>query len=166
MSLATTDPDFNERCYKALGTDVGLFWRFIYHGYTAAPETAYPNVEKLKAIRAKYAPHASLWQGENGAPSEMPGDGLALNHIAWSEITQAKWDLRRMLGDYVRGIPSSVSSEWRPAENGPSAKGARSDPLAGDGRPHPSVCAADVPRYLLAGRRTMNAASRGASSSA
>lgn len=108
LSLATTDPDFNERCYKALGTDVGLFWRFIYHGYTAVPETAYANVEKLKAIRAKYAPHAALWQGENGAPSEMPGDGLALNHIAWSEITQAKWNLRRMLGDYVRGIPSSV----------------------------------------------------------
>ena len=38
----------------------------------------------------------------------MPGDGLALHHIAWSEISQAKWDMRRMLGDFARGIPSSV----------------------------------------------------------
>ena len=73
-----------------------------------APESSYANVMALKAICAKYAPHAALWQGENGAPSEMPGDGLALNHIAWSEVTQAKWDLRRMLGDFVHGVPSSV----------------------------------------------------------
>ena len=85
-----------------------MFWRFIYHGYVPAPEESYPNVRKLKAICAKYAPHATLWQGENGAPSEMPGNGLALNHIAWSEISQAKWDMRRMLGDFVHEIPSSV----------------------------------------------------------
>ena len=108
LSLATNDPGFNEECYKAFGKDVGLFWRFIYHGYVPAPEESYPNVRKLKAICTKYAPHATLWQGENGAPSEMPGEGLALNHIAWSEISQAKWDMRRMLGDFVHGIPSSV----------------------------------------------------------
>ena len=108
LSLATNDPGFNEACYKAFGRDIGLFWRFIYHGYVPAPEESYPNVRKLKAICAKYAPHATLWQGENGAPSEMPGDGLALNHIAWSEISQAKWDMRRMLGDFVHEIPSSV----------------------------------------------------------
>ena len=108
LSLATNDPGFNEACYKALGEDIKLFWRFIYHGYAPAPEESYPNVMKLKAICAKYAPHATLWQGENGAPSEMPGEGMALNHIAWSEISQAKWDMRRMLGDYVREIPSSV----------------------------------------------------------
>ena len=108
LSLATNNPDFNEACYKAFGEDIALFWRFIYHGYAPAPEESYANVEKLKAICAKYAPHATLWQGENGAPSEMPGDGLALHHIAWSEISQAKWDMRRMLGDFVRGVPSSV----------------------------------------------------------
>lgn len=108
LSLATNDPKFHEACYKAFGSDIGLFWRFIYHGYVPAPESSYANVMALKAICAKYAPHAALWQGENGAPSEMPGDGLALNHIAWSEVTQAKWDLRRMLGDFVHGVPSSV----------------------------------------------------------
>ena len=108
LSLASNEPAFNEECYKAFGEDIRMFWRFIYHGYAPAPEESYPNVEKLKTLCAKYAPHATLWQGENGAPSEMPGDGMALNHIAWSEISQAKWDMRRMLGDYVRQIPSSV----------------------------------------------------------
>lgn len=108
LSLATNDPTFNESCYKAFGSDISLFWRFIYHGYAAAPESSYANVMALKKVCARYAPHATLWQGENGAPSEMPGDGLALNHIAWNEMSQAKWDIRRMLGDYVHGIPSSV----------------------------------------------------------
>lgn len=108
LSLATNDPGFHEACYKALGADIGLFWRFIYHGYEEAPEKSYDKVMALKAVCAKYAPHATLWQGENGAPSEMPGDGLALHHISWSEISQAKWDMRRMIGDYVHGVPSSV----------------------------------------------------------
>lgn len=108
LSLATNDPVFFEACLKAFGDDVALFSRFIYHGYVAAPEKSYDNVEKLKALCAKYAPHARLWQGENGAPSEMPGDGLALHHVAWSEVTQAKWNLRRMIGDFAHGVPSSV----------------------------------------------------------
>ena len=106
--LATNDPGFHEACYKALGGDIRLFSRFLYHGYVPAPEESYENVERLQSLCAKHAPHATLCQGENGAPSEMPGDGLALHHIAWSEISQAKWDMRRMLGDFARGIPSSV----------------------------------------------------------
>ena len=108
LSLATNDPGFHEACYKALGDDIGLFGRFLYHGYAPAPEESYANVERLQALCARYAPHAILCQGENGAPSEMPGDAHALNHIAWSEISQAKWNMRRMLGDFTRGIPSSV----------------------------------------------------------
>ena len=110
LSLMSVSPSFNEECYRAFGADVKLFTRFIYHGYAYAPESSYECVEKLQRLCAKYAPHATVWQGENGAPSEMPGDGLALNHVAWSEISQAKWDLRRMLGDYARGIPSAVFS--------------------------------------------------------
>ena len=108
LSLATSNPKFHEDCYRELGADIGLFHRFIYHGYAPAPEESYANVDLLKALCAKYAPQARMWQGENGCPSEMPGDGLALNHIAWSEVTQAKWDVRRMLGDLGHDVPSSV----------------------------------------------------------
>ena len=108
LSLAKSSPVLFENCLKGLGDQVSLFVNFIYHGYTPAPEQAYANVEKLKAIVAKYAPHATMWQGENGCPSEMREDAFALNNISWSEYSQAKWDMRRMLGDLGHDVPSSV----------------------------------------------------------
>ncbi len=107
LSLARNTPEFFEACLKAIGDDVGLFDWFIYHGYTDAPEKAYANVEILKGILAKYAPKASLWQGENGAPSEM-ARYFALSGIPWSEYSQAKWNMRRMLGDLGHDVMSSV----------------------------------------------------------
>jgi hypothetical protein len=117
LSLCATAPEFHEACYKAFGDDVKLFWRFVYHGYVPAPEESYDNVMQLKQLCAKYAPHARMWQGENGAPSEMSGDGLALHRIAWSEVSQAKWDMRRMLGDLGHDVESSVFTLMGGGEN-------------------------------------------------
>ena len=108
LSLNASDPAFFERCLAALGADVKLFDSFIYHGYDIVPEASYANVRKLQEICARLAPHARMWQGENGAPSGRTGDELALSHIWWTEGTQAKWDLRRMIGDLVVGVPSGV----------------------------------------------------------
>lgn len=108
LSLNSSDPAFFEACLEAMGEDVGLFDRFIYHGYDHIPESTYANVEKLQAVCARLAPHAKMWQGENGAPSGRTGDELALSHTWWTEGTQATWDLRRMIGDLIHGIPSSV----------------------------------------------------------
>lgn len=107
LSLAMNDPAYFEKCIKAFGDDVKLFDSFIYHGYYPAPESAYDAVKKMQAILAKHAPHAHLWQGENGAPSEMASK-FALSRIAWSEYSQAKWDMRRMLGDLGHDVVSSV----------------------------------------------------------
>ena len=129
LSLATSSPLFFEDCLKGLGDQVGLFKNFIYHGYTPAPEQSYANVEKLKAALAKYAPHATMWQGENGCPSEMRTDNFALANIAWSEYSQAKWDMRRMLGDLGHDVPSSVYTicdfrhEGKGAQRGMNNKG-------------------------------------------
>lgn len=107
LSLMREDPVYFESCLKAIGGDIGLFEWFIYHGYTVAPESAYANVERLKAILAKYSPNARMRQGENGCPSEM-GLFFGLSHIPWSEYSQAKWDMRRMLGDLGHDVASSV----------------------------------------------------------
>lgn len=107
LSLARNDPAYFEECVKALGDDAKLFTWFIYHGYAPAPESVYADVERMKAITAKYAPHVKLWQGENGCPSEMSSK-FALSRIAWSEYSQAKWDMRRMLGDLGHDVLSSV----------------------------------------------------------
>ena len=107
LSLAFNDAAFLESCLRPMGADVALFDSFIYHGYDVAPELSYAEVERQKAVLAKYSPKATLWQGENGAPSEMTFR-FALSRIAWSEVSQAKWDMRRMLGDLGHDVRSSV----------------------------------------------------------
>ena len=107
LSLAHNDPVFMEKCLKAMGDDVKLFDWIIYHGYEPAPEASYANVEKLKAVLARYNPAATMRQGENGCPSEM-ATRFALSRIAWSEYSQAKWNMRRMLGDLGHDVESSV----------------------------------------------------------
>ena len=107
LSLATVRDDFFEGCLKAMGDDVKLFDWFIYHGYSIAPESAYPPVERLKAVLKKYHPAAKMRQGENGCPSEL-ATRFALSGIPWSEYSQAKWDMRRMLGDLGHDVESSV----------------------------------------------------------
>jgi len=85
-----------------------LFTWFIYHAYTRNPdEKHYENVEKLKALFQQYAPNIKLWQGEAGTQSEYCLGG-ALCKYPWTELTQAKWNTRRMLGDLGHDIESLV----------------------------------------------------------
>ena len=107
LSLARNKAEFLEECLKEMGEDVKLFDSIIYHGYAPAPEMSYDQVEAQKAVLAKYNPAAKLRQGENGCPSEM-ATRFALSRIPWSEYSQAKWDMRRMLGDLGHDVESSV----------------------------------------------------------
>ena len=109
LSLAYSNPEYLEKCLKAMGEDVKLFDWIIYHGYAPAPEESYGNVEKQKAILAKFNPSAKMRQGENGCISEW-NDCFAISLYPWSENSQAKWDMRRMLGDLGHGCGSSVYS--------------------------------------------------------
>jgi hypothetical protein len=107
LSLSRNDPGFLDACLKNMGEDVKLFHWIIYHGYADAPEASYASVEAQKKVLAKYNPAAILRQGENGCPSEM-GMYFALSHIPWSENSQAKWDMRRMLGDLGHDVESCI----------------------------------------------------------
>jgi hypothetical protein len=70
------------------------------HGYKLRPEETYPMVEEVKKVVLAVKPDVQFWQGENGAPSVKKGGTIgALREYDWSELTQAKWDLRRMFGD-------------------------------------------------------------------
>ena len=86
---------------------IDLFHWFIYHGYAFNPDSSYTNVEELKATLAKYSTTARMRQGENGCPSEM-ATKFALSKHPWTEYSQAKWDLRRMLGDLGHDVESAV----------------------------------------------------------
>jgi hypothetical protein len=86
---------------------VDLFHWFIYHGYSHNPDHSYKNVEELKATLARYSAQAKMRQGENGCPSELTTK-FALSNHPWTETSQAKWDLRRMLGDLGHDVESAV----------------------------------------------------------
>lgn len=109
LSLARIDPKYLDACLKVIA-DAGkldLFEWVIYHGYTKNPDDAYANVEKMKEVVGRYQPRLKMWQGENGCPSER-ATRFALSGHDWSELTQAKWNTRRMLGDLGHDCISSV----------------------------------------------------------
>jgi len=109
LSLASSSPKLLDSCLKALAekNKVDLFHWFIYHGYEFNPDNSYQKVEELKATLAKYSAKAKMRQGENGCPSET-ATKFALSNHPWTEFSQAKWDLRRMLGDLGHDVESAV----------------------------------------------------------
>lgn len=83
-----------------------LMDQITYHPYTKNPDTSYPAVEKLRRMVLEFSPRITIRQGENGCPS-MRRKTKALREYDWTEISQAKWALRRLLGDLGRDIESS-----------------------------------------------------------
>lgn len=92
--------------YQAAGKEQ-LFDYITYHGYKYRPEDMYPLVAKMQRVLDEHSSTIKLWQGESGAPSRANSGG-ALRDYAWSETSQAKWNLRRILGDKGRGIRSGL----------------------------------------------------------
>lgn len=109
LSLASSDPNLLDQCLAEIAAQgkTSLFHWFIYHGYKANPGDSYGNVENLKSTLVKYSATAQMRQGENGCPSETTSR-FALSGHPWTEASQAKWDLRRMLGDLGHDVESAV----------------------------------------------------------
>jgi len=84
-----------------------------YHPYAFNPDDVFIGVEQLRREIAEISPRISLFQGECGCPSALAtygalgGEGEGAAEVDWSEVVQAKWLLRRMLGDLAHGIRSS-----------------------------------------------------------
>ena len=79
----------------------------IYHGYNPNPDQAYDHGNRLKKLLARRTSKVKLRQGENGCPSERTTK-FALLGVDWTELSQAKWDLRRFIGDIANGVETSV----------------------------------------------------------
>ena len=78
-----------------------------YHPYLNNPDESYGDVDKLNILVKSYSPTIKLYQGENGCPSTLEW-GHALKNYQWTEISQAKWFMRRMAGDRARDIKTNV----------------------------------------------------------
>jgi polysaccharide biosynthesis protein PslG len=109
FSLAGVALNFAEGVFKILKEQnkLGLVDILTYHPYTNNPDDSYGEVEKLKALKDSYNPKIQLFQGENGCPSILEWTH-ALANYPWTEVSQAKWFMRRMAGDRMRDIPSSI----------------------------------------------------------
>lgn len=80
------------------------------HAYPLNPDTSQAGFLSMKDwINAAYYPSGGIEvrQGESGACSEFQ-TSFALSNIPWTELMQAKWNLRRLLGDLGHDIPTSI----------------------------------------------------------
>lgn len=122
LALGHINLDYVERFFRYLSdhNGCGLFHDVTYHDYVYNPDANKLAVYKMRQIVEKYAPGLILRQGENGAPSQR-GAGGALAGYDWSELSQAKWDVRRMLENLGSDIQCSVFSivEMQYTGNGP-----------------------------------------------
>jgi len=84
---------------------LGLVDAITFHGYPQNPDNlgAY---NAIKTVVAKYSPQIGLRQGETGAPSTVTTG--ALRGFSWTELSQTKWDLRRMLAHHGAGVPMNL----------------------------------------------------------
>ncbi len=84
---------------KSVG-QLGLLNVVTLHGYKLRPEDTYAMVDEVRKVVLAAKPDVAFWQGENGAPSVKKGEAIgALTEFNWTELSQTKWDLRRMFGD-------------------------------------------------------------------
>ncbi|WP_291123480.1 beta-galactosidase [Flavobacterium sp. UBA6046] len=85
-----------------------LFDNMTYHDYVYNPDSNNLTIFELKELLKKYGPNVKLRQGENGAPSSSGAGRGALWDYDWTELSQAKWDLRRMLGNLGNDVECSI----------------------------------------------------------
>lgn len=110
FAFAYSRPEVFDKCLSLMqehGTLNLIDW-VTYHLYRYRPEDIYLETERLQRVLDKYSDRIILRQGETGAPSRAGAGGSALSDHNWTEVSQAKWDLRRMVGDKGRGIPTTV----------------------------------------------------------
>jgi hypothetical protein len=87
---------------------MNLFDNMTYHDYVYNPDANYGKVAELRLVLDKYSKTMKLRQGENGSPSFGGANRGAIGDYDWSELSQAKWNIRRMLGDLGHDIESSI----------------------------------------------------------
>jgi hypothetical protein len=108
---SNSNQDYLDRFLKVIADQgkLHLFTWISYHSYTMRPEDAYTKdkVLGLKEVIRKYSDKILLRQGENGAPSTFI-PSFALSNYYWTEYTQAKYNMRRLLGDLGHDIETSV----------------------------------------------------------
>lgn len=109
LALAKADMTLVQEFFSGVkkAGKLDLFDWISYHAYSYIPEQSQAEAERLRGAVAAFSKDIRLWHGESGAPSKGHLGG-ALSDYEWSEISQAKWALRNMIGDKARGIRTGI----------------------------------------------------------
>ncbi|MGN0853678.1 MAG: beta-galactosidase [Kiritimatiellia bacterium] len=122
LSLGWCDLAFTKACFKVFRERdaLKLFHWAIMHDYSPNPDVYYAGVaDKWAAFVRQEAPHLRIWNGESGATSD-PHFSAAISSLKWnSELTQAKWNARRLIGDLGHGFDSLVFTMYDPCYDCP-----------------------------------------------
>lgn len=104
------DADYAEAFLSSLKTRgrLDLVDAVTIHGYPRNPDEI-PLVGRLRDFIATLGRDIRIRQGETGAPSGYQTH-FALRGISWTENTQAKWNLRRMLAHHAADVPFNLFS--------------------------------------------------------
>lgn len=92
---------FGQADAKGLANVVG------FHVYTDNPDRNFAAISAFRQQVKAIDPKLDIRQGESGAPS-INSPLFALKNMWWTEEAQAKWVLRRMIGDAGLGVWTSV----------------------------------------------------------
>ncbi len=108
---------------------IGLFEWLVYHDYSVNPDSCYPKVEKMVDVIRKYDSRIKIWQGEAGATSD-PHYSAPISSGKWNtELTQCKWNARRIIGDLGHDIETLVFTFYDPAYDSPKRYTNFEDPI-------------------------------------
>jgi len=110
LAMGHIDLEYADAFFKVIHKKgkMHLFDNITYHDYVYNPDANYGHVAALRSLLDKYAPQVKLRQGENGSPSFGGSGRGAIGDYQWSELSQAKWNIRRMLGDLGHDMESSI----------------------------------------------------------
>lgn len=86
---------------------IQLIDKVSFHGYPNNPDTGFEKSRELINLLKQYDERIVAFQGETGCPSTKGSSG-ALSGYPFSELSQAKWDLRRAVAHIGRGIQFSL----------------------------------------------------------
>lgn len=122
LSLGWANLAYTKACFELLKKEdaLGLFHWIIYHDYSPNPDVCYATcVDAWAAYVKSEAPHLVIFNGESGATSS-PHYSAPISSLKWnSELTQAKWNARRLVADLGHGFDSLVFTIYDPCYDAP-----------------------------------------------
>jgi len=101
---------YAQNMLNALGSaNSHLVDEVTYHPYNIRPEAMISSTLQLRTIVMNFDPRIGIRQGECGMPSTPNSYGFVGN-LDWTELSQAKWVLRRMIVDRSLDVPTTIFS--------------------------------------------------------